>query len=360
MLEYVSVDVGYGFVKAKSSSGKTVCFPSVVGNGRNRGLASLLNSNEGKIDLSQLHIRIDGTDYYLGDMAIRDSENSTRIFERERFRNENTLILLHSAIQMVVSPKCNAVVLSTGLPLEYFKSQQNDFKETLMKKSLEVEWIEGMPKATRKIRIVQSIILPQGMASFYAILMNSENKINYPDLTEGSEIAVIDVGYRTTDVCVAQMQSSIAFKPIIPLSNTIDSGVVNLIQNIKSDYHELTGGAALDDSKAERIIERGYITFRGKKLDFKNTVKKDIEKVTDSILDKLSTLWKDRSDTFDKIFVVGGGGRLFKEFLQNKFNNQLIYIEQSQFANATGYLRVAKLMVPIDKIMKELRQEIVG
>ena len=55
-LENVAVDLGYGFVKAISSSGKRVIFPSLVGQGYDRGITNILGDTPN--DMSNMHISI--------------------------------------------------------------------------------------------------------------------------------------------------------------------------------------------------------------------------------------------------------------------------------------------------------------
>lgn len=63
-----------------------------------------------------------------------------------------------------------------------------------------------------------------------------------------------------------------------------------------------------------------------------------------SIVDRINKLWKEEADTFDYIFVVGGGGSLFLDKLSNKLNNRLLSIVDSQYANAIGYYRIGKML----------------
>ena len=91
--------------------------------------------------------------------------------------------------------------------------------------------------------------------------------------------------------------------------------------------------------------KRKSITYKGKKVDLSNEIDEALNNVSSSITDRLNKLWKEESDTFDYIFVVGGGSMLFVDHLQESFDNRLKTIVSSQFANAIGYHRIGKIMI---------------
>lgn len=344
--EVVSVDVGYGYVKALSENGKTVLFPSVVGSGRERGLANFVSSdNNGKMDLSEIHIKIDGKHYYVGEMALKNSVDSTRVFDRERYNHEYSYILMNVAIHLITDPDTEEVVLFTGLPLDYYRTQHFQFREKLLHENPTIEWITGLKEGKRKIRIKDVGVFPQGMSAVWATLMNHNGKTFRKDImAEGNQIGIIDIGFRTTDVCVVEMKEGGGFIPILPFSETIDQGVVNLYENIKIAYQNKTGGTDLSENKINRILKQRNITYKGKKVDLTDEVEEAFQAVANSIIDRIKKLWKEEADTFDYIFVVGGGGDLFMEYLQKNFDNRLLNIVSGQFANAIGYYRIGKML----------------
>lgn len=343
-VEIVSVDVGYGYVKTISSSGKEVIFPSVVGSGRERGMANFLEEDKNRFDLSEIHIKLDNRHYYIGEMALKNSLDNTRVFDKERYNHEYSTILMNVAIQLVTDPDTEEVILFTGLPLGYYQDQHKAFKNRLLEKTPTIEWVSENKK--RKVNIKDVMVFPQGMSALWATLMNHEGKIIQKDLLrEGNQIGIIDIGFRTTDVCVVEMREHGAFRILFPYSDTIDQGVVNLHENIKVAYQNKTGGSDLSENKINRILKQGSITYKGKKIDLSKELDEAFNNIANSINDRLQQLWKEESDTFDYIFVVGGGGLMFIDHLQEDFDNRLMSIVSSQFANAIGYYRIGKIMM---------------
>lgn len=343
-MEYVSVDIGYGFVKAISSNGNRVIFPAVVGSGRegtSLGLTDVAVNQEQKLD--ELHIKIGNKHYYVGEMAQRNSTDSSRVFERVRFNHEYTMILLNTAIQLVASPNEQEVVLFTGLPLDYYKSQVKDFEAKLREPLPAIQWLGGHSQALqRSVQIQAKKVFPQALSAIWATLINAEGRVVHPELmAEGNQIAVIDVGFRTTDVCVVEMKKGGGFRPLLALCDTIDIGIVNLHDNLKIAYKDKTGGSNLSDSKVERILKTKEMKYKGQVVDFTTDVEKAHRSVVNAIEDRISTLWKEEADTFDEIFLLGGGGSTFKPYFTNTYQN----IVDGQFANAIGYYRLGKMLM---------------
>lgn len=346
-VEYVSVDLGYGFVKAVSSNGKQILFPSIVGSGRERGLANFLEDKKSvdNIDFSELHIKVNGQHYYIGDMALKNSLDGSRVFERERYNHEYSKILMNVAIQLVSSSDTEEVILFTGLPLDYYKSQHKEFREKLLEQQQPIEWVSGMRPGTRSVSVRKADVFPQGISSVWSTLLNHDGKsFNKGLLLEGNQIAVIDIGFRTTDVCVVEMQEGGGFRPLLPFCETIDQGVVNLNENIRLAYQNRTSGQDISENKINRILKTKSIKYKGKSIDLTKEVEESHQAVANSINDRINKLWKDESDTFDHIFAVGGGGSIFMDYLQSNFDNRLTTIVASQFANAIGYYRIGKLL----------------
>jgi plasmid segregation protein ParM len=344
LYETVAVDIGYGFVKAVSSNGNRILFPSVVGSGRERNLGNFMRANNQ--DLSELHIKVDGNHYFIGEMAEKNSSDSSRIFDRERYKHNYTKILLNTAIHLVTSTDTERVTLFTGLPFTDFQTQSNAFRKKLNDEDTpKIEWISGSTQGIRKVDIDYANVFPQAMSSILAAVINHEGKLMKSDIiTSGNQVAVIDIGYRTTDVCVVEMRGNGAFTPLMKYSDTIDKGVVNLYEHIKKQYQDKTGGSDLSESKIGRILQQKFIRYKGREIDLSNEVEEAHRIVAHSINDKINSLWKDESDTFDYIFVVGGGGTVFRKYLQENYEHPLQSIVDTQFANAIGYYRFGKLM----------------
>lgn len=346
-IEHVAVDLGYGYVKAISSTtGKRVVFPSLVGKGYDLSVTGGIFGSR-KNDLSNIYVCYDGENYFVGELAERESRTVSRIFDQERFRHVYTKILLNVAIQLVTEGKVEEVNVSTGLPLDFFKSQSKEFQQSILGEQPVVEWKAGNLFGQKiKLNIKNALVFPQGASAIFTALINHNGNFAYPHLMDaGNLIGLIDIGFRTTDFVVIEIQEDSSFVPKVKLSGTIDEGVNNLHQQIKQYFKEKTGGADLNEFHMSKILKNGYITFKGEKIHFIDVIQSIKKSIATNIADRLKTIWVEEVDLFDKIFLAGGGGSLFYDFIQPHFDNRLELINESQFANAIGYLRLGNRML---------------
>jgi|SRR5690625_558213 len=343
--EHVAIDLGYGFVKGISSKGKRILFPSIVGT----GFDGALNIDEmfgtgGKNDLSNILVNYQSEDYFVGELA-KESRAPSRIYDQERFRHEYTRILMNVAIQLLTEGRTDNVNVTTGLPLSFYSSQAKEFQQTLIGEQPSVRWKSGsLLGETFNSNINNALILPQGASAIYAAILNSEGKFAYPHLMdEGIRVGLIDIGYRTTDFVVVEMRDDKGgFDPVISLTDTIDEGVSNLDLEIEQRFKDKTGGTEMNENQRTRILRGVNVSHKGKRFDFTEDVLNSKKSISTNIADRLKSFWGKQSDGFDAIFLAGGGGKEFEEFLQPHFDNRLDLIKENQFANSIGYLRFGK------------------
>src|SRR5699024_12156039 len=90
---------------------------------------------------SNMNIKFDNKSYFVVELAEKESLSTTRVFERERFNNMYTTILLNTAIQLV--SESDIVNVTTGLPLDFYQSQAKDFRESILGIKPITEWGSG-------------------------------------------------------------------------------------------------------------------------------------------------------------------------------------------------------------------------
>lgn len=339
----VSVDLGYGYVKAISSLGNRVIFPSLVGNGYKRGITSILGNQEN--DLKNMQVLFNDEDFFVGELA-NESRSLSRIFERERFNHMYTKVLLNVAIQLVSNGGNSPILLSTGLPLDFYQAQAKEFKESISGVQPMTRWKSGTLKGHEgRVVVENAAVFPQGASAIFSALINHEGKYTYPHyMTAGALIGLIDVGFRTTDFVVVEIQENGSFIPKAKLSGTIDDGVINLHRDVRQAYKIKTGGADLNEYFLNRVLRDGSLMYKGSRMDFREVIEGSKSSISTNIVDRLKNVWGEESDLFDGIFLAGGGGELFEEYIQPNFDNRLEKINESQFANAIGYLRLGKMV----------------
>lgn len=338
--------MGYGFVKAISAkTGKTAVFPSLVGRGHDLSISGMFDGL--KKDISNIHVVYGDEDFFVGELAERESRNVSRVFEQERFDHVYTKVLLNVAIQVVTDGMGGTVNLSTGLPLDFYESQRKRFRESLLGVQPQVTWKLGTRAGeTLKVNINEAFIFPQGIGAMFSALYTHDGNYMYPQLMRaGNMIALVDIGFRTTDFTVVEIREDKSFIPNVKLSGTIESGVVDLHKQIRQYFKNQTGGADLNEFHMSRILKTNQLTYRGRKIDFTEAILQAKVMISNNIADKLKAIWVEEADLFDGIFLAGGGGKLFINEFQKHFNNRAENIDNSQFANAIGYLRLGNRLL---------------
>lgn len=338
-MKIVAVDLGYGYVKGLSAKGKSILFPTLIGPGHDRSLASLFGATGD--DLGNLHVRVQGTDYFIGELA-RESRSTSRVFESERHHHPYMRVLMNAAISLLAEEQ--DVFLATGLPLDFYKAQAKSFRQSLLGLQPELAWVSGpLAGEQRTLNIKDALIFPQGAGAVFAALLDDNGNHIYPELmSPGTQIGLIDIGFRTTDYIVVEMKQGGAFVPKVELSGTIDVGVVELHRMVRQVYKQVTGGADLDDYHVERVVRDGRINHKGKPILFTEHLHASTKSIAANIADRLKTAWGQSMDLFDAIFLCGGGGELFHHSLQPHFDQRLNRVPNSQFANVIGYMKLAK------------------
>ena len=157
-MENAAVDLGYGFVKAISSSGMRVIFSSLVGQGYDRWITNILGDTPS--DMSNMHISILNEDYFIGELA-NESRSLSRIFERERFNHVYTHILLNTAIQLVTEGRGGSVNLSTGLPLDLYQAQAKDVQSSITGIQSHIDWKSSpLMNGAKQVNIERASVFP--------------------------------------------------------------------------------------------------------------------------------------------------------------------------------------------------------
>ena|SRR5699024_7759714 len=339
-ITHIALDIGYGFIKGFNSDNKRILLPTLIGNGFDRNLNTAFGSGQ-KDGLDNIHVVYDGDDYFIGNLA-KESNRTSRVFEQKRYNHEYFKILLNVAIQLLTEGKTSQVNVSTGLPLSFYQSQAKEARESILGVQPTVEWKSGLLEGqVIRNNINNAILFPQGASAIYSALVNSDGKYTYPNLmNEGTLVGLIDIGFRTTDFVVVEIQKDGSFVPRLSLSSTLDTlGVHQLHHDVVMEFKNITNGADLNEYHLSRVLDNGHISFKGERLDFKNFIEEKKHEISSNIADRLKSFWGEESSMFDEIFLAGGGGMMFKDFLQPHFDNRIKLVKESQFANAIGYYR---------------------
>lgn len=356
--EFVSVDIGYGYVKAVSLTGKRVVFPSMVGVGAKANEYGAVFGAKND-DIDNICVEYNGISYYIGQSAIDETDAKPNL-ETDR-KNLTTMLLINIAVQLVTEGSDKPVLLTTGLPLSFYEQDNKAFRKYIedQNNQLPVTWLSGTHKGKEiHTKIEKALIFPQGASAVFTALNNHEGKANYPDMMEkGALIALIDIGFRTTDYMVVELLNEKGTpNPLGKYSGTIsDLGISNLHAALENEFIRRTNAKSLPENIKQQLLENGKIVYKGKVIDLTQTIEAVKEDISKRIFNGIFEKWRDNMDYFYGIFFAGGGSILLEDSLKAKFEDREVYrILEAQYANAIGYSRLGKVMF---KMMFEKKQQ---
>src|SRR5699024_1548679 len=207
----------------------------------------------------------------------------------------------------------------------------------------------------------KAFVFPQGASAlFTALVDNKGNYINTDVMQPDSRIGLLDIGQKTTEYVVVQVNNNGSFPPVTKLSGTWEIGINTLHKTLLEEIGNKIETTDLSTSQIESIIKNGYLKFKGKKIDLRQEVEQSKRAVASTIKDRIERKWtgNDSYDFFSAIYISGGGGTFLEQSLQPLLDNRLELIPNSQLANAIGYMRLG--LSTLNNIQEQSEQELVN
>jgi len=315
----VAVDVGYGYTKAVSSSGRRICFPSVISPARDLPLAELADNSIGH----RVVIRKEGgqqEEYFVGELAVQEGHSVQFTLDDVKHKHPAHDIVLLTAAALLEPESINKLVV--GLPVDYYREQGKSLQAHLQNLSATVA-VDGTPEVSLSFEEIQ--VYPQGAGALLTV----------PDIPEGGIIAMVDVGHKTTD-CVAIEVKNGSSRPVQSMCVSVEAGILHVHKAVSEEFLKRTG-IRLPANYTGQVMRDGQIWFRGEKVDLSQTLKEKRRVVARAIVDGVMAAWGDRADFVRQIYLAGGGVLELPE-LTNMLQGSSI-VPDAQFANALGFLK---------------------
>ncbi|MFW6009183.1 MAG: hypothetical protein ACOCP8_07980 [archaeon] len=349
----VGLDLGFSNIKSISNNGKEVVFNSLAVESSTKVFTSpafSFNSKEGFDANSALHsleVSYDGQDYYVGPYALEQSRNVDSLLTSERVGTKQEKILGLTAIGLLSTAQNVTVdALMLGLPVTEF-SLAEKLKKTFSGEHKIVLRNTTTGKEIEKNIVINKVnVMQQGVAVLYAEMFNLDGSINNTKTTKlKAKVGTIEIGFRTTDLVVTK-----DLRFINPLSGTLELGVSNVYEHIKS-YLKSKYNLQKNLSDIEEYVKQGYIFLDGQQINLKHEINSIIKIIVNQIENNIKTMWRDELREFSVIYLAGGGSILFENELKKRFPNSVM-VESAQMANAKGYLANLNFLLNKEKYLK--------
>ena len=231
---------------------------------------------------------------------------------------ENTLPLLYSALALSnKEEQCFQLVL--GLPIQQYKNNKDELIKLIEDNRAKTVEVNGKK---RDIFITDVAIAPEGASAYYNLSKECKASI------EKKQLVIVDIGGRTTDVCLFKDKKIKQYK-------TIPGGMLNIYGDIVSTINELYS-QNFDLEDGEEVLKEGlFLDGEYKDVSF---IKIILKRQFDSIFKELQLNFN-----VDKGYVLltGGGAPTFRKAFSNRLKN-LIISSDNVFDNVKGFKRVGE------------------
>lgn len=251
----------------------------------------------------------EGKEFYIG-----EGEFST---DWDKSMKETTLPLLFTALAR--SSKENVFQVILGLPIQQYKQNKDKLKDLIERNKGKTLNVDG---EERDIIIADVEIAPEGASAYYNLSIDNKKLIGNKPLT------IVDIGGRTTDVCLFKDKKIKAFK-------TIPVGMLNVYTDIITEVNSrFTESFKLEDG--ENILKEGLFLY-GEQQDI-SFIKPILQRHFNSIYKELQLNFE-LSKGY--VLLTGGGSLIFKSAFKNRLRN-LIISNDPLYDNAIGFKKVGE------------------
>jgi len=322
----IGIDLGYGYVKV--TDGQTAhVLPSTVGVGQKIRFKSLLTSFYKPTE--NLAITVDNKKYFVGELAIKQSEVVSRSLGRNRIEDTSAKVLLLAALSLYAEKEDQSFNVITGLPVDYYSTFRDDWSE-LMLGMHAVKIDNGQQEKSKIIKIEKLQIIPQPFGTLYDKILNNEGEIK--DETFGDlRIGIVDIGFKTSDFAVADGLEFI--DKLSSSSEVAMSTAFNLLTEKFREKYLINK----ESYQLDKVVETGILRVAGESINVEEHINEAFSIVANKIATEINSIWDKRD--LDKIILTGGGGEAISKYLLPKFGNMEL-VKGAQFANVRGYQKL--------------------
>ncbi|VFM94925.1 MAG: plasmid segregation actin-type ATPase ParM [Candidatus Kentron sp. G] len=332
-MDILGIDIGFGFTKA--TNGKdSVVFKSIFGEAAQIQFRDQLLDQVGPE--SYLHLEVDGTPYFVGELAERQSNVCSFTLDHSQFVESFAKTMALGAMASLM-PESASVRVVTGLPVGYYQNQRDRLAGLLRGRH---DIVHINPKGKRRelaINVVQVRVIPQPFGTLLDNMLSDVVEISDKRFAQG-KVGVIDVGFRTSDYTIAD-----ATKYSERGSHTTDSGIAQGFALIANKLREATG-VNVELYRLYDAVARGSIKIRGKTMDLTKLTEEVFTKLASAIATEVDRLWSEDWDV-DLIVITGGGGAVLAPYLQPLLQGEVLTVDTSKdlrLQNVRGYWKYAK------------------
>ena len=307
--------------------------PSYVGSGSlQRVLNGRRGAGQGKLELNEHALEIDGVGYFVGQLAQAESDDATnQRGDNRRYYNGHALRLL-LALCRAAFPEQAAVTMRvvTGVPVAVYQDTP-DIEQRIAHSLLGSHRYRynGQP---RSVTVEAARVMQEGAAAALTL-----GKIG------AKSIGIVDSGGRTSDVVVIS-----GSKVVTNRSGSVSKGVEDIGDELSAAFQR-THGRPLKLEEKEAVL-RAYATgsaqpvlyARGRPVQLNGEVARAACKVGEDIANYIGGIWRvgetgEVGSDLAEVIYIGGGAYYFADVVGDALDTVVRRTATPELDNARGY-----------------------
>ena len=309
MSQKLAIDVGHGFVKGLNESGERILFPSLIAPAKGIDLGPLSVAHLTTVQWAGQNLMA----YWVGEDARLQA---TSLFGSNKASDPLTrdlTIIAVSRLKSVANSEEITFALGVGVPLAWYGRERAALQKALL----------GTVHVDDHIFHVSHVsVFPQGVAAILSAL---------PAETPRGLYGLVDVGYRTTDYLVVQVNEN-GLPTIVPgLAGSLEQGVHNALQEVAGVIEQQWKVSYAP----HELANVSTITVRGYEITVAADIRQAYERLGSGLVAKLQTAWAPILPRLRVLYVAGGGVGAMP---RNVGGMPTHVVPDFQWANVKGYL----------------------
>lgn len=337
-----SVDYGHSTVKGLSYYGREMAVPSILTTDVKAKDFIQVSDNFNKLDY--ICIRYEGQEYFVGNLAKKQSRLILHNIHDEDLLSEETKLLILTMMALMVED--GNIKLATDLPISLYRDMREPFVEMLRgKHNIEIFNFKKRSFEHRCMNINYIDVNPQGRYALLSFVLDGEGELKRTDevwKVASGLTAVIDWGLYSTDVYIADGLQTIFRVPDRPIAGMIES--YKIISGYLAEHY----GIRKKPFELEENIKTGSIKIGRKSIDISPIIEYAYKELARMVLIELNNLIGDFIDEVDYFLHCGGGGigihRIFGQMNldRNGEERKQMLLPHPLYANAIGGLKMLR------------------
>jgi plasmid segregation protein ParM len=331
-----AIDLGFLYAKA-IINGKKIIIKSVVGDSKEQRFGELdMYVKEGE---DNIKVNIGNETYFVSDLAINQSDIIHHSLKGNRFNSENTEVLIKAILGISNLIGDDEIIIS-GLPVSHYTKYRQAIQELFLgssSKNHNYDVTIDNKSSKGNVKFVDGKFIPQPFGVLLDRVLDEEGQIADRALANKT-IAIIDIGFGTTDIYVAN-----ALRPIDRMSFSLPRAMSNAYRLI-GDKIEEKFGVSLQLHNVEGIAREGAFKSKGETFPIDKLVQWAYKNFALQLVGEINNKWGDSINEIDEIILAGGGGLALSEWILPEFEDYAVInlAEDTQWAVVNGYSKWGK------------------